>query len=88
MDLINDMKCELHGRNDENIEHLFFKFAFSHSCMTNIINLIQIKLVHQDKNWWRSRFSRKAVGKVSKAFLWIITTTITYHIRGARNEAC
>jgi len=86
VDLITDMKCKLCGSKDENIEHLFFKCAYSQACLTNIMKWLQVNIVQQDINGWWNRIARKAVGKVSKTFLWTITTSIIYHIWGARND--
>lgn len=86
VDLITDMKCELCGSKDENIEHLFFKCAFSQACLTNIMKWLQVNIVQQDINGLWNRIARKAAGKVSKTFLWTITTSIIYHIWGAIND--
>ncbi|KAK4736500.1 hypothetical protein R3W88_000197 [Solanum pinnatisectum] len=87
MNISQEEKCPLCGDQVETIDYLIFECEFSKACMSIITQWTRQHVQNQEIEGYWKRLARRAKGKTSRAFLWMILAAVIYHVWKARNEA-
>ncbi|XP_060202908.1 uncharacterized protein LOC132631339 [Lycium barbarum] len=79
--------CLLCGCYPETREHLFFQCTYSQTCLKDIMEWLQIKVINWEKEGTWRRLARQAKGSVSRSFVWAVLAAAIYYIWMARIDA-